>query len=816
MRGYCINCGRELPPEAGFCPKCGTKVETFCCPSCGKELDFGADFCIYCGQRLKEEAPMAEPEQEASAPPEETTSQSELKAPKEEKRSEPAEKAPTSEAAEPAVEDPAPGAETAESSDAPKGFTWCYTEGADEQSHMVSIRIEGSFLYIVEGLFLTTNAEADFAARQNEGLAGQKIDLSEIKNVEIDAGYLVITKWSGSIIRVKGQESEPEILREAATTILSRIGKDPSKLREEDPGESQKEPLDDQPQEFTWSHKKPQGRVGSAVTTVKVWLEREMLHIQKEFSDTITTHKNTLPEETIPLSEIESVYIQKRGMSVSVILLLLCVALVLYGGVSGRFDLGTTTGCLLCLVVIFALRYRSQMNRCQLVIVKKDGKKITLEGDGDSLQTMDEVAEAILTRAGIDPGIAQLTEKRAGHKPIWIILGVVAVLLLGVLIVPELYLKQSFPAGVIQNQDVMDYVGTEINGDLNYQVTAEVTDGKLVKNTAMPQYEDGLFTYYFVGCIYDVTVKDDNGESASGQVTVDCSFSVKPFNDRPEDIVFNSFTYSDELETFINERSSTLPDGLPMDFYLSGSAGNWSTSVTLYSDGSFSGGFSNMDMGVFYTNTFVGRFSDIKRMNDYTYVMTVSELDLDKTPGEEWYGELGHMVAAKPAGVEMGETFYLYLPQAPMAELELPPEFMMNWYDGNGVTLGCFGLYGKTQDFGYMFSGEKVNTGNDTYGSDPGYTYDSDYILPTDTQYITEYDLYGLTKEEVVLARNEIYARYGYSFQSENIRVYFAAQPWYHEDTSVNANTFGTAQMNDYERANLETIQQYEKDMGWK
>lgn len=692
MGAFCTNCGTPLPEGAGFCPKCGTKVETFCCPSCGKELDFGADFCIYCGQRLKEEAPMAEPGQETSAPMEETTPQPEPKAPKEEKRSELAEEAPTSEAVGPTVEPPV-------DSESPK---------------------EGP--------------------------------------------------------------SNPE-----------------------------------GPQEFTWAQKKPQGRAGSAITTVRLRLEQEMLHIQKEFSDTITTHKNTLPEETIPLSEIESVYIQKRGMSVSVILLFLCVALVLYGGVSGKFDFGTTAFCLLGLAVIIALRYRGQMKRYQLVIVEKNTKRIVLEGDNP--QTMDAAAEAILARAGIDPNTAP---NRGGHKTIWIILGVAAVLLLGVLIVPELYLKQSFPAGVIQNQDVMYYVGTEISGDLDYQFATEVMGGKLVKNTAMPQYKDGLFTYYFVDCVYDVAVTTDNGESASGQVTVNCSFSVKPFNGRPEDIIFNSFTYSDELAdelmTFMNERSSTLPDGLPMDFYLSGSAGNWSTSVTLYPDGSFSGGYSDMDMGagVFYTNTFIGRFSDIKRMNDYTYVMTVSELNLEETPGEEWYSELGRMVATEPAGVEVGETFYLYLPQALMAELELPPEFMMNWYDGNGVTLGCFGLYGKTQDFGYMFSGEKVNTGNDTYGSDPGYAYDSDYILPTDTQYITEYDLYGLTKEEVVLARNEIYARYGYSFQSENIRVYFAAQPWYHEDTSINANTFGTAQMNDYERANLKTIQQYEKDMGWK
>lgn len=90
------------------------------------------------------------------------------------------------------------------------------------------------------------------------------------------------------------------------------------------------------------------------------------------------------------------------------------------------------------------------------------------------------------------------------------------------------------------------------------------------------------------------------------------------------------------------------------------------------------------------------------------------------------------------------------------------------------------------------------------------------YILPTDTQYITAEDLYGMSKEQVSLARNEIYARYGYSFKSISIRDYFMQQSWYHENPNVNANTFGINYLNDCERANLETIQQYERDMGWK
>lgn len=70
--GFCVNCGIELPPEAGFCPKCGTKVEIPRCPACGKEVDFDADFCLYCGARLHELEP--EPSQPDSATEPETQS----------------------------------------------------------------------------------------------------------------------------------------------------------------------------------------------------------------------------------------------------------------------------------------------------------------------------------------------------------------------------------------------------------------------------------------------------------------------------------------------------------------------------------------------------------------------------------------------------------------------------------------------------------------------------------------------------------------------------------------------------------------------
>ena len=95
-------------------------------------------------------------------------------------------------------------------------------------------------------------------------------------------------------------------------------------------------------------------------------------------------------------------------------------------------------------------------------------------------------------------------------------------------------------------------------------------------------------------------------------------------------------------------------------------------------------------------------------------------------------------------------------------------------------------------------------------------TMDGDYLLPTDSQYIDKSDLAPFTKEEVSLIRNEIYARYGYQFSSQEIQDYFDRQNWYTPVEGLNASTFDTSVFNAYEQANLETILAYEREMGWR
>lgn len=57
-----------------------------------------------------------------------------------------------------------------------------------------------------------------------------------------------------------------------------------------------------------------------------------------------------------------------------------------------------------------------------------------------------------------------------------------------------------------------------------------------------------------------------------------------------------------------------------------------------------------------------------------------------------------------------------------------------------------------------------------------------EYILPTsNSEYLTEETLIskGLTKEQLGLARNEIFARHGRMFDTAEIQQYFDSRSWY-------------------------------------
>lgn len=102
--------------------------------------------------------------------------------------------------------------------------------------------------------------------------------------------------------------------------------------------------------------------------------------------------------------------------------------------------------------------------------------------------------------------------------------------------------------------------------------------------------------------------------------------------------------------------------------------------------------------------------------------------------------------------------------------------------------------------------GSNANTA--AYKSDLSDLTKVDYIFPnSDSEYLSDNDLSGLTKEQLGIARNEIFARYGYVFTTVEYVDYFDKKSWYKPNSSFDGDI---EKLNKYEKANVELIKKWE------
>ncbi len=90
-----------------------------------------------------------------------------------------------------------------------------------------------------------------------------------------------------------------------------------------------------------------------------------------------------------------------------------------------------------------------------------------------------------------------------------------------------------------------------------------------------------------------------------------------------------------------------------------------------------------------------------------------------------------------------------------------------------------------------------------------------DYVLPgSDSRQYTKAELSDLSDYELFLARNEIFARHGRIFQSDELQDYFESKSWY--DGTVPAAQFTESVLNNTEIANADTIRAIEQERNSK
>lgn len=163
--------------------------------------------------------------------------------------------------------------------------------------------------------------------------------------------------------------------------------------------------------------------------------------------------------------------------------------------------------------------------------------------------------------------------------------------------------------------------------------------------------------------------------------------------------------------------ASALPGKYPMDFVFSSGAGGWSTTLTLQSDGSFTGEYHDSEMGdsgeeypngSFYICKFSGQFTSIKQLDKNTFSMQATYAPLAGSPETPWIEDGVRYIPADPYGLTDGKEFIFYTPDKPLDALD--EEFLSWWplrYSEESAmmtTLSCYGIYNTATGDGFFSS----------------------------------------------------------------------------------------------------------------
>ncbi len=121
----------------------------------------------------------------------------------------------------------------------------------------------------------------------------------------------------------------------------------------------------------------------------------------------------------------------------------------------------------------------------------------------------------------------------------------------------------------------------------------------------------------------------------------------------------------------------------------------------------------------------------------------------------------------------------------------------------------------QIQNKTYTFTAEPTSqtyNGNTIYEITDLTNYDgTDYIIPdSGTKLLTQDDINGLSKYNLALARNEIYARHGRKFQTEEYNKYFSQKSWYQINPNYNYSD-DDSNLNEIEIKNVAFILAAEK-----
>ncbi len=256
---------------------------------------------------------------------------------------------------------------------------------------------------------------------------------------------------------------------------------------------------------------------------------------------------------------------------------------------------------------------------------------------------------------------------------------------------------------------------------------------KTVDYTNYPMEEEKTECYND-GTAVDVEAFDEALASLFDTVTNVISYNRiddEALIDKAEQSGPSAFSY-DEAEKLLMDQAGLSDEGEIVDFadvfpsegvefFFASGAGGWSTTMTVFPDGTFTGDFHDSDMGderaengVVYTSVFSGQLDSLKRIDFSTYEMRVAEITTEQEAETSWEEDGILFIAAEPYGISAGADCVVYRPGHTTKDL---PEGFLSWVmaprawseEDIPPYLPFYGFYNKTDDCGFS-SGDVSET----------------------------------------------------------------------------------------------------------
>lgn len=153
----------------------------------------------------------------------------------------------------------------------------------------------------------------------------------------------------------------------------------------------------------------------------------------------------------------------------------------------------------------------------------------------------------------------------------------------------------------------------------------------------------------------------------------------------------------------------TFADLAKRQFEFSSGAGGWSEEFTIEKDGYFTGNYHDSDMGstgegyeggTVYCSSYSGHFTDLVKVNDYTYKMKLADISYKETVDTEEISDNVRYIYTDSYCLGGTDTFTIYLPGTPWDELSEGVHVWLFLSNQSEEELNMIAIVDETNEYG--------------------------------------------------------------------------------------------------------------------